>query len=327
MLPFNQKSIVGKVYRDIKKSRLIEEGDHIVVAVSGGADSIALLDILMNLRSQLHISLSACHFNHLLRGEASEEDESFVEEFCRKNGIECEVGRAKAKNLYKSENSAREARYTFFEKISEQGRGKIALAHQKNDLAETLLMRIIRGSGSRGLSSIPASRGNFIRPLLSVSRSEIESYLEERHLAYRTDQSNFDLDFLRNRIRHEVIPMLEKINPNILETLATEAVQFQDDSALLDKVIAQKLDHLILESSTDSVSLDYAKWLKLDIALKRVVLREAIASFDNLLDITFKQIAEATDLLEKGINKKFKLLPHSLRIELKNAKIIIRKEN
>ncbi|MFA7253191.1 MAG: tRNA lysidine(34) synthetase TilS [Patescibacteria group bacterium] len=324
MNKYPQKSIEGKVLRDIRTNFLIEEGDDIIVAVSGGADSLSLLYILNELKDTLQFTISACHFNHRLRGEASDEDEALTKKNCAKLGIALEVGRASAKNLYKSEDKAREARYRFFEKlVGERTNTKVALAHNLNDLAETFLFNAVRGSGLKGLSSIPASRKNIIRPLLSAGRAEIEDYLQKKGITYSIDRTNSDLKYSRNWIRHKLIPMLKNINPNVVETLGNSAKIFGDDFDFIkNSAIASLSDTMVLETK-NLIVLDNKKWLRLPPALQRMVLRLALSKIDSLLDITFKQLEEVENMLKKGHGGKYKLLPHSLRIELANDKITI----
>lgn len=324
MVDLSQKSITGKVYNEIIKNNLISAGDKIMVAVSGGADSICLLNILIELKDRLNIKLSACHFNHCLRGAESDKDEQFVRDFCSRQGIECVVGRADRENKYKSEDQARKARYDFFENLlAGESVDKIVLAHNLNDQAETVLLRLIRGSGFRGLRAIPQTREKFIRPLLIISRSEIEKYLKEYHQTFRTDSTNSDMVFARNKIRHKILPKIAEINPNIIETLGNSARIFEDDYSYLEETATKHLADIEVEKRIKSLTLDYHGWSNLHPALKRLVLRLAIAEISDLTDISAKQIDEVVDVLESGHGKKYKALPHSLRIGLYSDKIRI----
>lgn len=327
MTKISQKSIIGKVARTIGEHSLIQKGDRIVVAISGGADSVCLSDILNNLKDKLEINISACHFNHRLRGEESESDQQFVENFCHQRGIELILGSAPDKNLYKNEESAREARYSFFEKILEEGRGdKVALAHNLNDNSETLLLRLIRGAGLRGLGSIPFSRQKkFIRPLLSLSRQEIESYLKEKKIGFCQDSSNFNRKFSRNKVRLDLIPLLLKLNPNFLETAGHAAVQIQEDYDYIRNQTEEIFKNTATISGKTKIEIDRTKWLKLHPAMQRSLIRESISRFDTLLDITQKQIDEVMALVNRGIGGKRKLLPHSLQIEVRSGKIVVSK--
>jgi len=321
-LDLSQKSITGKVYSDIIKNGLILLGEKVAVAVSGGADSICLLSILLELKDKLGIEILACHYNHRLRESESDADEKFVHDFCGERGVECIIGRAKVKNSLKSEESAREARYDFFEKVSAgEHVDRICLAHNLNDLAETVLFRLIRGSGFRGLKAIPRKREKFVRPLLNISRIEIEKYLADRYLEFRVDQTNADIVYSRNKIRHLVLPQIVKINPNIIETLGLSAEVFADDYDFLEKNARQALKKIILEKTSKEFILDRQKWLSLPSSMKRLTLRLAIDELAGLEDISLKQLEEVISVLDKGHGKKQKLLPHSLRISLDHGKI------
>lgn len=328
MNKISQKSFLGKVLKTNREQGLIQKGETIIAAVSGGADSICLLEALNGLKDKLQIKLLACHFNHRLRGEESDRDQEFVQKFCDERGIELILGSAPDKNLYKNEASAREARYSFFEKILEEGRGdKVATAHNLNDNSETLVLRLIRGAGLRGLSSIPFSRQEkIIRPLLSVTRQEIESFLSARKIDYRQDKSNFDRSFDRNKVRLDIIPLLLKMNPNFLETSGKMADQIREDYDYLDLETKKAFGKVKLTSGDNQIKIDRTKWLKLHPSMQRGVLREAISRLDTLSDITQKQIDEVVVMICKGAGAKKKLLPHSLQAELLGGKIVVSKK-
>ncbi|MFA6963963.1 MAG: tRNA lysidine(34) synthetase TilS [Patescibacteria group bacterium] len=326
MIKHSQKSITARVERTISENSLIFPNEKIVVAVSGGPDSTALLNILLGLKNKLKIDILACHYNHRLRGEASEKDQQFVQKFCQERGIELLLGTSPEKNKYKNEDEAREARYAFFKNILEEGRGdKIALAHNLNDLAETTLQRIVRGSGLRGLSSIPISRGKFIRPLLFVKRKEIEAYISSHNIGFCLDQTNFDKKFLRNRIRLETLPHLESINPNILESLLSLSQSAKSDYSYLEAKATEALSIISQKRSDNSITIVRSKWLELDEAMRTMTLRLAIEKVSGLNDISYKQIGEVLDLIDKGEGRKKKILPHSLQIELEAGKIVLSK--
>ncbi|MCX6809088.1 MAG: tRNA lysidine(34) synthetase TilS [Candidatus Berkelbacteria bacterium] len=328
MLKFSQKSIEGKVAKTISENSLILPKEKIAVAVSGGSDSICLLEILYRLQEKHDFNLLACHFNHKLRGLASDRDQGFVEKFCEKRGIELITGEAEAANLYKSEEIARDFRYSFFEKFLREGRAdKIAIAHNQNDLAETFLLRLLRGSGLRGLQGMPLARPGFIRPLLYISRNEIEQFLEENRLASRLDATNLLTTYSRNRLRLETIPALMSHNPNLIGTLSANAKIMADDYIYLEREAQKGLAEIIEVENRDKIILNYEKWLLLPASLQRLTLRLAISRIDNLIDISNVQILEVEQLLKRKIGKKFKLLPHSLRISLEAGKIVLTLQN
>lgn len=324
MTKYSQKSIIGKTRLFIQKNNLILPKEKIMVAVSGGADSVALLNILLKLKDELNCEISVCHFNHLLRGKASDRDETFVKEICKEKKLECVVGRAERAGQYKSEDKAREARYLFFEKILEEGRAdKVALAHQQNDSAETVLLRLIRGTGLRGLRSIPASRQKFIRPLLNISRTEIEQYLSAERIAYCTDETNADTKFLRNKIRLEVLPALKRLNPNITATLAETARSISCDYIYIVESAEATLEK-IAKIENNSIEIDLIPWQKLPESQRKMTLRVALTRLSpELLDVTADQIDQVEEMLMQGKGGKHKLLPHSLRVALTRGRIIL----
>lgn len=325
MTKFSQKSLPYKVLKYIRKNSLIESGDTIIVALSGGPDSVCLFDLLLKLRDELNIKLFACHYDHRMRGEESYNDAVFVETLCKERGVKCIIGRAEGENLYKNEEEAREGRYTFFKKILKEGRGeaKIAIAHNLNDQAETLLLRLTRGTGLFGLKGIPSRRENFIRPLLSSTKKEIEDYLRKENLKCRIDSTNKEIRFDRNYLRIKVIPLFEKLNPNFIETLGGMIELLEDDYRLLDDLSEKSYKKILVKETKDEIVIDQKKWLRLPSSLQRLTLRSTISKISTLVDITQKQLLEVYNVAQKGEGKKYKLLPHSLRVELLSGKIIV----
>lgn len=209
---------------------LIEPGDTIVCAVSGGADSIALLFALYLLKEEWRLDLSAAHFNHHLRGAESDRDEAFVREFCAGYDIPLSVGHGNVTPGPKGlEAAARDARYAFLQTLP----GKLATAHTADDNAETVLMHLVRGTGLKGLGGIMPSNHNVIRPMLSVTRRDIEIFLAEYHISHITDSSNETDLFLRNRLRHQVLPLLQAENPKLAENLSATALRLRQDEEVL----------------------------------------------------------------------------------------------
>ena len=236
-----------KVLQAIEKYHMLEQGDSVVVGLSGGADSVALLDFLSLLRGGMGLALYACHINHCLRGEESDRDERFVRELCREKNIPLytfieDIPEAARQSGQSVETAARERRYARFAQLGESLHAKIATAHTLSDSCETLLFHLARGTGIKGLCGIPPVRGNIIRPLIFLSRVEIEEHCRERGLRYVTDSSNLCDDYTRNYIRHELIPRLERINPRMQQAFlglmdtAREAQDYleAESAALLD---------------------------------------------------------------------------------------------
>ena len=220
----------NKLLAFIREYDLINPGDTVICAVSGGADSMALLWSMYLLKEKLGIALQAAHFNHNLRGEESLRDEAFVVSFCKAHDILCHVGSGIVKPGEKGlEAAARNARYAFLEALS----GKIATAHTADDNAETLLMHLVRGTGLKGLGGIAPKREHLIRPMLTVTRQEVLAFLEKEKIPYVTDSSNETDAFLRNRIRHHVMPLLKAENPSLAQSLSATALGLRQDAQVL----------------------------------------------------------------------------------------------
>ncbi len=219
--------MIDKVIRYIRDNKMFNKGDKVVVGVSGGPDSICLIHVLHTLKDKLGIQLMAAHVNHCLRGEEADKDEEYVKKICKNMGIECfvkkiDVHKVSLERSISCETAGREVRYEFFKDILKKINGqKVAVAHNANDQAETVLMRVMRGSGLEGLSGIRAVRDNvYVRPILHISRKEIEDYCEANKLHPRIDKTNLENIFTRNKIRLELIPYIEKnFNKDIIDGL------------------------------------------------------------------------------------------------------------
>ena len=223
----------NRLLKFAREQNLIAPGDTVICAVSGGADSVAMLFALYLLREKLGITLEAAHFNHNLRGEESLRDETFVRELCARYEIPLHVASGEIRPGKKGlEAAARDARYAFLESLP----GKIATAHTADDNAETILMHLVRGTGLKGLGGIAPQRGKLIRPMLGITRREVEDFLAEWHLPHVEDSTNETDAFLRNRLRHHVMPLLAAENPRIAENLSQMALRLREDEACLSQL-------------------------------------------------------------------------------------------
>jgi tRNA(Ile)-lysidine synthase len=238
-------SILKKVIGTIEEHRLFRVGDTVIVAVSGGPDSVALLDILASLR-ELRLAIIVAHMNHNLRGIESDADEEFVRDLAGEYGFIFEVAAVDVREVSKRrrlslEEAGRVTRYAWLDTVAAKyGTSLVALGHHADDQAETFLLRLLRGSGTTGLGGMkPLSAEKYVRPLLRLTRSEIISYLEKKGLRYRNDSSNDDINFLRNRIRHECIPYLRSYNPALTERINMTAEVLAADEAVLEAVTEQ----------------------------------------------------------------------------------------
>jgi len=274
-----------QVLDTIKRNELINYGDGIVVGISGGYDSVCLLHILHSISSELNIKLYPVHVNHMLRGEEALRDENFVKSFCSSLGINLQVEKIDVakKALHDKislEEAGRNARYEIFNRIAqEKSATKIAVAHSRNDQAETILMRIFRGTGLEGLKGMEYKRDNIIRPLLDADRSQIESYVNEKGLDAIIDSSNLHTDYLRNRIRLNVIPEINSaVGSNITENLLRLSKIVVTDEDFLRYNAELYYQKCILSKKDFYIELDLAEFKKMHMAMRGRVLRMAIFS-------------------------------------------------
>ena len=236
--------MLNKLTAFIRRYEMVKPGDAVVCAVSGGADSMALLWAMYLLRDKLKIQLSAAHFNHQLRGWESDRDEAFVADFCKGYGIDFVVGSGNVVAGEKGlEAAAREARYAFLRSLP----GKIATAHTASDNAETVLMHLVRGTGLKGLGGVTPVSGNVIRPMLPITREEVIAFLAEYSIPFVEDSSNAGDAFLRNRLRHHILPLLEKENPSLAENLSAMALRLRLDEETLAAIAVEKYTNRVSE--------------------------------------------------------------------------------
>lgn len=237
------------VLKTISDNGMISSGDNIIVALSGGADSVCLLHILLSLQDELSINVSAAHVNHRLRGEESQRDENFVRELCDQLGVmlfvkDCDVGALARERKVSEELCGRDVRYEFFSELSKKYSAKIATAHTLSDSEETMLYNISRGTGLHGLCSIPYKRDSVIRPLLDVTRSQIEEYLNKNGIAYVDDSTNFREDLCsRNKIRLKVLPPLRSLSEGFDKSFSRLRSQLSDVDGFMQKEALKALEN------------------------------------------------------------------------------------
>ncbi len=247
--------MLTNIIKTIKDFDMLHRGEHVLVALSGGADSSVLLDVLLKCREELGITVSAAHLNHMLRGEDADEDEAFVRQKCESLGIllVCEridIAALAEKGGQSTELCAREVRYDFLRRAKrELGADKIATAHNANDNLETVIFNLSRGSGTDGMCGIPPVRGDIIRPLISVSRQEIEEYATQNSIAFCVDKTNAETVYTRNKIRHNIIPEILKINSGAIRSASRSSRILRDDADFLKKAAKLAAERIETERS------------------------------------------------------------------------------
>ena len=317
----SEPALEERVLGFIQQYRLISGDKKLVVAVSGGPDSVCLLHILTKLQKELKVKLHVAHLNHQLRGAESEADADYVAALARQLGIPATIeGRDvkgyRAQKHLSLEEAAREVRYSFLAQVAGSiGAERVALGHTRDDHIETILMHLIRGTGTRGLRGLQpcterkSETGSIVvlRPLLEISHQETEDYCQSYNLMPRLDVSNLSLSPLRNRIRHQLLPLLRSYNPGIAQALLRTGQIARDDITFLDKEVDQLWDEVAQEAGK-TIVLDKAKFDQLPPALKRYLLRAAAERLlGNAKDIEMRHIEEVISALTKPAGKRLSL--------------------
>ncbi len=325
--------MIEKVEKFIIENKLIEAGDRVVVGVSGGPDSISLLHALAKLSQELKFDIFCTHINHMIRGLESDLDEEYVKEFCEKYQIPISVYKfdipklAKEKKL-STEETARICRYEAFElERNKQNCNKIAVAHNKNDQVETLLMRLMRGTSPSGLSCMQPMRENlFIRPLLGISREEIEDYCEKNNLNPRIDKSNNEPIFTRNKIRLELIPYLEKnYNENLTDSIYRLTKIAGEDKNYFAMVV-QEFVKKHVEFSIEEIEFSISAFNQEHPAIRKKILLRLAEEIYKAEDISYINLESAVKFLETSKTSKEIELPNGISIEISYNKGIMKRK-
>ena len=324
---------VGKVKKTINKYRMLESGDRVIVGVSGGPDSMALLYALNQIKRNYDLELKIAHLNHGFRGEEAKREAQFVEDIAQKLELPCEVKTVdvpayKRKNSLSSQEAARVIRYQFLENVREHFQAKkIALGHNADDQAETLMMWLLRGSGLRGLSGIPPVReGVIIRPLIETTREEIEAFLKERGIPFVVDSSNQQIHYLRNRLRHELFPLLrENYNPQLVKNLVQTASILRTEDECLEAIARDSLKKIIVSEERGSVIVDIKSFLALPLAIQLRCLRSALGQVKgDLRRISSTHLYDIIKVVSNDEPNKVLKLPEGIRVEKSYHYLIVK---
>ncbi len=312
-----------KIEAYVSKCHMIEKGDRIIVGVSGGADSVCLLFVLLELQKKIPFDLVAVHVNHGLRGEQADCDEAYVKDLCEKLNVRLELYRKDIASIARErrqseEEAGREVRLEAFRCTKERVNGtKIALAHHKNDNAETFLFNLARGTGLKGLGGMRPVSGDKIRPLLCLERSEIEEFLCERGISYCTDETNFEDDYTRNRIRNHILPYLEKeVNASAVSHIAETMARLQDVQEYMDEQIKIYMASCVKVSQSGYI-LNKEEYIKVPGALQSSLIKKVLTGVAECeRDITSSHVDALMELLDKQVGRKLQL-PY--RVEAKRT--------
>jgi len=329
--------IKDKVKKDILKHRLIVPGDHVILGLSGGPDSVALLHILNSLQSEIGFRLQTAHFNHQLR-RGSKKDQAFVQSLTKILHIPLTVKNAHSQlRLSKGslEEKAREQRLSFFLRLAKKvDAPKIALAHTLDDLAETVLMRLLRGSGLQGLRAILPIRNiqgvDIIRPILNIHRIEVLNYLKKDNIHYRVDPTNAQTVYFRNKVRHKLLPLLQKeYNPNIQTILANLSVNMTTDYAYLESQTQKIFQKMTRQSKrANTIQIELKKFCRQPRAIQHMIVRKAYELLNgNTNRLTLSHNSQIDDLISQRPDQSIVHLPNHIYIRKEPHTLMVAKSN
>ena len=321
--------MLNKILSTINKYNLIQKGDKIVIGVSGGPDSMCLLDSLCYLKDKLNIEIFVAHINHMIRKEAEEETE-YVKDYCKNKNIKCYVKKVEVEKLAKeqklgTEEMGRKIRYEFFKEIAKkENANKIATAHNLNDNVETVLLNLLRGTGVSGLKGIEIKRIEndleYIRPIRECERKEIEEYCERQKLNPKIDKTNLESIYNRNKVRNDLIPYLKReFNPNILEGISRLSDIAREEEDYFDEIIGKQYEELKIGENLNEVILDLNKFNNLNKVIKsRLIIYTINKVNGNVQGVGKIHIEDIIKLCNNNIGNKY-LTPN------KNVKVFIKK--
>lgn len=327
-----ENSVLANIRGTIKKHAMLSGGETVLTGLSGGPDSVCLLQLLHKLRDELMLKLHAVYIDHGLRPDETPAEIAFCKKMCEGLSVTFIVRvidvktYAKECNLNK-QDAARELRYRAFEEAAfEIKADKIALGHNADDQIETFFMRIFRGSGPKGIAGIPPVRGKIIRPLIEIERRDIEQFLEENRINYIVDSSNLKEDYLRNKIRLSFLPEVKKINPDIIETMSRTMEIFREEEKFFDILVTKTLMKLISRKTDEHIELFLSPMESMEKVILRRILRRAIDETKGLRGVGFVHIEDIMDLIRKGRHGDRLYLPKGLRVIKNYATLVMTSE-
>jgi len=334
-MPNIEKKILRTVEHAIGTRRMVQAGDTLLVGVSGGPDSVALVHILLALAPKFSFQVAIAHLNHCLRDDESERDEAFVVSLAEQLELPVHVERQDVRRYQKSrrlslEEAARQVRYCFYHAIaSKYGYEKIALGHHSDDNAELILMYLLRGSGPLGLSGIPPVRDDkIIRPLIDIKRTEIMDYIAVKGLDYVEDSFNRDLQYLRNKVRNRLIPELKaEYNPKLIDSLNRLAAIVDAEERWIESLIQPIFEKVIVFEEQGRMGLDISELNRQTIAVRRRLIRKAVLKVKgNLRRMAFAHVEAVVKLAQEGPESGVLDLPDRIRISRQNDVLIMSRE-
>lgn len=321
-------TLLKKIKQHNTYCQLIKKGDRLVLGVSGGPDSVALLMIMADFQKKENLNLIVAHVNYGLRGQDSERDEKLVRELSQKLGLKVLVKKYYAKKRAGNpEELMRDFRYSFFEEIRKKYRfDKVVVAHTLDDRVETFLMNLIRGSGIRGLISLKEKRDRIIRPLLEVKKSEIVTWLKKKNIKFRIDKSNQDNSFYRNSIRNELIPLLEKkYNPSVKNKIFNLAQQLEEITNLVENKLKYVYNNVVIAQKEKELVLDGNKLNQMSDFWQGECFRRVVKSLgEDLSDITQANAVEFSKIIKSAKGKRQKMKLGAIELEKVGMRLIFK---
>ncbi len=328
-----ENEFIEKLRETIRRFDLLKKGDRVLVALSGGPDSVALLYGLFAIQPEFGLKLYVAHLNHKLRGDESDQDERFAKELAVRLKLKCfskriDVKREAKRKKVSIEQGAREIRYRYLQKLADQIKAdKIAVGHQADDQAETFLMRLLRGAGGAGLSGIPAKRGKIIRPLIQIRREEIEKFLKANKISYRLDSSNYLTDYFRNKVRLTLLPKIkEEFNPKIVASLNRTADIISIQQEYIEKICEQILQDIYTKRKSEII-IALKEFVHYDVSLQREMIRLCVRELKGeLSQLGFESVDRALNLIHQKRSGKKVNLATKIWLEVNGEELVLYKE-